>query len=235
MATARTPTTTRASSRSHVPALPVSPIAIERAVRKALSRDKSVPRTARNPDFWPVVSKGGFENTLRDLMLADVQAAIGKAWVCTGERGRLDIAVFNTQDVNRGSFDKPAAVVELKLNYTSQLKEAFDRVAASATRLLAHPMRPPFLVILVICEVQKADALSARLLYRYRAAPGQRPAQRVRQKPDFILMAQKSLKNKGFAAVAKKLASVRVADGTGKNLGQLHFLSIGLEKGFASK
>jgi hypothetical protein len=41
--------------------------------------------------FWPVAVKGGFECTLRDFVLFDLQRELarrfrGKAYLCTGER-----------------------------------------------------------------------------------------------------------------------------------------------------
>jgi hypothetical protein len=203
----------------------VSSAAIEHLVRKALLPGKSVPRIAGSPDFWPVVAKGGFENTLRDLMLADIQAASKVGRVCTGERGRRDIAIFHTSDIERRSFGDPVGVIELKLNYASMIGEALERVANVLHRSLSQPKRPEFIVVLIVCEIEKADAISTALLHRYKAAPGQKRIQTAPDRSDFVALAQKAMKRRDLPMAISRLASISVSDATGNNRGKLHFLS----------
>lgn len=86
-----------------------------------------------SPLFWPVAIKGGFENTLRDMVLASLETDIRRrrsqtSLVCTGERTwggqpqRADILVTSSQEIGEmGEIGEPLGVVELKVNFAHQV------------------------------------------------------------------------------------------------------------------
>jgi len=91
------------------------------------------------PSFWPIAVKGGFECTLRDYVLADLQRELtarfpGNNYICPGERGwgrrglRADILFCDSTEIDKNGrlVKPPLAEVELKINFGGQV----DRIVA---------------------------------------------------------------------------------------------------------
>jgi len=115
--------------------MPLSKKVVVDILTTVLTNDRT--RTfIQSPAFWPIAVKGGFECTLRDFILYDLQSALTekfsrKSYICTGERSwggrslRGDILLFDKRQINgRGNISTPLAEVELKVNFGGQVDKA---------------------------------------------------------------------------------------------------------------
>lgn len=214
------------------------------ALRAAFDRDGNVGRFVSSSSFWPVALKGGYENTLRDLLLADlerqVQSYIGPQLMCTGERGwaglpvRGDILVFTPSSIcDSGKVDTPLAVIELKANFASQLIAG----PAGLTGLrsvdvlyqlgaLCQPSGVASLGIQFVHEVHSDAEAEICLLKRYKADRPSRDGRWVL--PDLVHQLETASWLRRSGVACSELARFTFGDGLPRRFGQLSVLALWL-------
>ena len=108
---------------------------LKTAVREAFTRLPA--NTPRGPFFGPVLLNGGWELTLRSLILACIQRNLPDGRIVVtehtpprGRRKRADIAILRRNDKNPRSGYVTAGLIELKGNFLFQTRE-FEKNAKS--------------------------------------------------------------------------------------------------------
>jgi hypothetical protein len=215
--------------------------AITTALHRAMSAG-ALHTFVSGPSFWPVAIKGGFENTLRDLLLNDLSVhlaePLGNNVRCTGERmwggsrRRGDVIVYRQDQVgDNGEIDEPLAVIELKVNFCSQLAnrkplvlQAFEKLRDQATSKV------------LICALQfshmilTANECDARLLRRYQAElPPDRKQQNEEWTLDRIRHYVPAIEPAGLTA--ENLPAIPFRQSGGRGQGRLHAVLISGKQG----
>lgn len=139
-------------------------------ILRVLSKGSIVSNFMESPLFWPIAVKGGFENTLRDVMVAELQDMRYRNLVFTGERARHDICAYKphaltAQGSSQNGFGAPEISVELKFNFMSQKSEQLRAVMAM-NRPVPLPAASTFAIHFFL-GFTALDDVSKALLRRY--------------------------------------------------------------------
>lgn len=199
---------------------------LEKIVKRTFKKDSRFASFIQDKSFWPIATKGGCENTLRDIILDDINFVLGSNWICTGERHRIDIAIYRrdvlkddncVQDV----FRSPSAAIELKFNFARQPQRELLRGVEVFNRLREGGARN-FAVIHMYCEIECADNVSANLLMRYVCCRNQEIKNMSKHNRTRAFdVIETLLREKAGSAKITKLGPNSISDGTSANRGKI--------------
>lgn len=145
------------------------------------SPDGALCTFIQHKKFWPIAIKGGYENTLRDVMLYDLGDCLKRYHlICTGERNygdegkRADIAVYGKDAIAKGlPLPRPAVVIELKHNFRTQLpvdkKRCWEKLRAVEAVREGNENNIPVIGIQFLSEISEANAESSLFSKRYQS------------------------------------------------------------------
>jgi hypothetical protein len=145
---------------------------IQDHVSNLFGNDSRIRNFLSSDITWPLLLKGGFENTIRDLLVCDLQQLMQDK-IVTGERHRFDIAIYNTnQGFSAIDLRNPIQVIEMKANFHTQISDIKTRMprAIQEARERTQSNTEIFgLNIIVNTSISNNDNRSRLLLRRYRA------------------------------------------------------------------